>query len=582
MTTPSGELRPEHPSIVHALLSAAERGAAAASTIILAERATAHHDDEIHWRHDDLLTVASRAAAGLAAGGVRRGDRVLLCLPTSAEFVTAFFGALLLGAVPTAIATPGGFGAADIFLDRFERLLAYLEPTAVVSIPAVATTLPLPASVAAIDASSLHALARTPDALALAPHLPAPDDLAFIQATSGSTGTPKGVQITHANLAANCEQIARAAAIGPGDTWVGWLPLHHDMGLIGGFLTPLFRGIDAVLIPPNRFLRHPADWLRAVTRHRGTLTAAPNFAYGYAAARIADSELDGVDLSGWRFLFCGAEPIHPPTVRRFVDRFGAWGLPADALVPCYGLAEASLAVTVSDPRAPIAFDSVSRRELAEDGVAVDVPAGDRDALDIVDCGAPVLGTEVRVVDEHGSPRGADLIGHVQFRGPSTTPGYFRLPEATAATRVDGWWDTGDIGYLRDGRLRITGRRKDLIIIRGANYLPTDFEIAAEQVPGVRPGGVVAVGRTDAGSGSEELHLIVESAEAPAGHGALARAVRAAVGKRTGVLAAGVRIVAPRSIPKTTSGKVQRAAARSLLNDDADELVGAVRGGGGAR
>ncbi|WP_280351792.1 AMP-binding protein [Nocardia abscessus] len=434
MTTPSGELRPEHPSIVHALLSAAERGAAAASTIILAERATAHHDDEIHWRHDDLLTVASRAAAGLAAGGVRRGDRVLLCLPTSAEFVTAFFGALLLGAVPTAIATPGGFGAADIFLDRFERLLAYLEPTAVVSIPAVATTLPL----------------------------------------------------------------------------------------------------------------------------------------------------DGVDLSGWRFLFCGAEPIHPPTVRRFVDRFGAWGLPADALVPCYGLAEASLAVTVSDPRAPIAFDSVSRRELAEDGVAVDVPAGDRDALDIVDCGAPVLGTEVRVVDEHGSPRGADLIGHVQFRGPSTTPGYFRLPEATAASRVDGWWDTGDIGYLRDGRLRITGRRKDLIIIRGANYLPTDFEIAAEQVPGVRPGGVVAVGRTDAGSGSEELHLIVESAEAPAGHGALARAVRAAVGKRTGVLAAGVRIVAPRSIPKTTSGKVQRAAARSLLNDDADELVGAVRGGGGAR
>ncbi|MGY1898712.1 AMP-binding protein [Nocardia gipuzkoensis] len=581
MTTPPGELRPEHPSIVHALLAAGERGVAAASTIILAERAT-HQDDEIHWRHDDLLTVASRAAAGLAAGGVRRGDRVLLCLPTSAEFVTAFFGALLLGAVPTAIATPGGFGAAEIFLDRFERLLAYLEPTAVVSNSAVVTTLPLPASVAAIDASSLHALARTPDAPALTPHLPAPDDLAFIQATSGSTGTPKGVQVTHANLAANCEQIARAAAIGPGDTWVGWLPLHHDMGLIGGFLTPLFRGIDAVLIPPNRFLRHPADWLRAVTRHRGTLTAAPNFAYGYAAARIADSELDGVDLSGWRFLFCGAEPIHPPTVRRFVDRFGAWGLPADALVPCYGLAEASLAVTVSDPRAPIAFDSVSRRALAEDGVAVDVPAGDGDALDIVDCGAPVVGTEVRVVDEHGSPRGANLIGHVQFRGPSTTPGYFRLPEATAATRVDGWWDTGDIGYLRDGRLRITGRRKDLIIIRGANYLPTDFEIAAEQVPGVRPGGVVAVGRTDAGSRSEELHLIVESAEAPTGHGALARAVRAAVSKRTGVLAAGVRIVAPRSIPKTTSGKVQRAAARTLLNDDADELVGAVRAGGEGR
>ncbi|MEU5760045.1 AMP-binding protein [Nocardia sp. NPDC047648] len=582
MTTSSGTLRPGHPSIVHALLSGGERGAAAASTVIMPERAAARHDDEIRWRHDDLAGAACRAAAGLVARGVRRGDRVLLCLPTSAEFVTAFFGALLLGAVPTAIATPGGFGAAEIFLDRFTRLVAYLDPTAVVSTPAVFTMLPVPASVAAIDASALHALARTPDAPALPPRLPAPDDLAFIQATSGSTGAPKGVQVTHANLAANCEQIARAAAIGPGDTWVGWLPLHHDMGLIGGFLTPLFRGIDAVLIPPNRFLRHPADWLRAVHRHRGTLTAAPNFAYGYAAARIADSELDGVNLSAWRFLFCGAEPIHPPTVRRFVDRFGAWGLPPDALVPCYGLAEASLAVTVSDPRAPLAFDSVSRRGLADHGVAVDVPAGDGDALDIVDCGAPVAGTEIRVVGEDGTPCGADLVGRVQFRGPSTTPGYFRLPEATAAARVEGWWDTGDIGYLRNGRLRITGRRKDLIIIRGANYLPTDFEIAAEQVPGVRPGGVVAVGRTEPGGGSEELHMIVESAVAQANFDALARAVRAAVSKRTGVLAAGVRIVAPRSIPKTTSGKVQRIAARVLLDADADEPVGAARGQGAAR
>ncbi|MGK8557820.1 fatty acyl-AMP ligase [Nocardia gipuzkoensis] len=580
MTTPSDELRPAHASIVHALLAGGERGAAAASTVIMAERASAHDADEIAWRHDDLVHVASRAAAGLAAAGVRKGDRVVLCLPTSAEFVTAFFGALLLGAVPTAIATPGGFGAAEIFLDRFTRLLAYLEPAAVVAAGSVLTGLPLPASVAAIDATVLHALAGAADTPALEPRLPAPDDLAFIQATSGSTGTPKGVQVTHANLAANCEQIARAAAIGPGDTWVGWLPLHHDMGLIGGFLTPLFRGVDAVLIPPSRFLRHPADWLRAVHRHRGTLTAAPNFAYGYAAARIADSELDGVDLSSWRFLFCGAEPIHPATVRRFVDRFRAWGLPADALVPCYGLAEASLAVTVSRPRAPIAYDSVSRRALAEDGMAMDVPAGD--GLDIVDCGAPVPGTEVRILDENGAPCGPDLVGRVQFRGPSTTPGYFRMPEATAATREDGWWDTGDMGYLRDGRLRVTGRRKDLIIIRGANYLPTDFEIAAEQVPGVRPGGVVAVGRTDNDGMSEELHLIVESSLAPEEYDALARAVRAAVSKRTGVLAAGVRVVAPRSIPKTTSGKVQRAAARHLLEDDPDALVGAGHGGDAAR
>ncbi|MFR9751481.1 fatty acyl-AMP ligase [Nocardia sp. 004] len=582
MTTPSQTLRPEHESIVHALLAGGARGAAAASTIIMPERAGTPHDDDITVRHDDLLVMASRAAAGLAAGGVRRGDRVLLCLSTSPEFVTAFFGALLLGAVPTAIATPGGFGAAEAFQDRFARLLAYLEPTAVVAGTSVLTGLALPASVAGIDADELYATASAPDAPTVSPYLPAPEDLAFIQATSGSTGVPKGVQITHGNLAANCEQIARVASIGSGDTWVSWLPLHHDMGLIGGFLTPLFRGADTVLLPPSRFLRHPADWLRAVGHYRGTLTASPNFAFGYAAARVADRDLDGVDLSEWRFLFCGAEPIYPPTVQRFVDRFGAWGLPADALVPCYGLAEASLAVTVSRPHAPLAYDTVSRGELVEDGVIVDVPAGDGDGLDIVDCGAPVPGTEVRIVAEDGSLCGPDLVGRVQFRGPSTTPGYFRLPEVTAAALVDGWWDTGDVGYLRDGRLRITGRSKDLIIIRGANYLPTDFEIAAEQVEGVRPGGVVAVGRTDAEGMSEDLHLIVETTLESAEHDTLARAVRAAVSKRTGVLAAGVRIVAPRSIPKTTSGKVQRAAARRLLDDEPGNLVGAGQGEGSAR
>ncbi|MFE7802009.1 fatty acyl-AMP ligase [Nocardia sp. NPDC057440] len=559
-------------SIVHALLANAELGADAPATVFVPERAVDGARD-VSWRHDELAAAAARVAAGLAAEGVGPGDRVMLCLPTSPEFVTAFFGALLLGAVPTAVATPGGFGSADIFLDKFTRLLGYLEPAAVVASVAVLNAAPMPDSVAAIDGAVLHALACAPDAPALPPRLPAPGDLAFIQATSGSTGTPKGVQITHGNVAANCEQIAAAAAMGRGDTWVGWLPLHHDMGLIGGFLTPMFRGFDAVLMPPSRFLRSPGDWLRAVGRYRGTLTAAPNFAYGYAAARVPDAELAEVDLSSWRFLFCGAEPIHPPTVQHFVDRFSAWGLPKDALVPCYGMAEASLAVTVARPRTPVAFDSVSREALTGSGVALDVPVGDPDAMQIVDCGAPVDGTEVRIVDADEAPCGDDIVGRVQFRGPSTTVGYFRLPEATAAATHEGWWDTGDIGYLRDGRLRITGRHKDLIIIRGANYLPTDFEIAAQEVAGVRLGGVAAVGHADTAGLSEELHLIVESGSDAAQHDALRRAVRVAVSKQTGVLPAGVRVVPPRSIPKTTSGKVQRAEARRLFLLD-DSLIDA--------
>ncbi|WP_157172032.1 AMP-binding protein, partial [Nocardia higoensis] len=371
-------------------------------------------------------------------------------------------------------------------------------------------------------------------------------------------------RITHANLAANCVQIGRAASMRPGETWVGWLPLHHDMGLIGGFLNPMYQGTDAVLMPPNRFLRRPADWLRAVHTYRGAFTAAPNFAYGYTAARVTDEELAGLDLSSWRFLFCGAEPIHPPTVQRFVDRFRAHGLPADALVPCYGMAEASLAVTVSRPHSPVAYDSISRHALTVDGIAVDVPADDPDALQIADCGEPVAGTEVRIVDTDGALCGDDVAGRIQFRGPSTTPGYYRLPEVTAQARDGDWWDTGDIGYLRAGRLRITGRQKDLIIIRGANHPPTDFEIAAESVPGVRPGGVAAVGSPDAQGGSEELHLVVESALPDSEYEPLRRAVRVAVSKRTGILPAEVVVVPPRSIPKTTSGKVQRALTRQLF------------------
>ncbi|MET7773808.1 AMP-binding protein [Nocardia sp. NPDC005366] len=560
----SAPLRPRHRSIVHALFANAERGADAPSTIFVRERGGDDAAGDIRWRHDDLAAAACRCAAALADAGVRAGDRVMLCLPTSPEFVTAFFGALVLGAVPTAVATPGGFGSSDLFYVRFGRLLAYLEPAAVVAAAGVLEAAAVPAGVAAVDSALLYESAVSPTAPTVAPRLPEPGDIAFIQSTSGSTGTPKGVQITHANLAANCEQIASAAAMDTGDVWVGWLPLHHDMGLIGGFLTSMFTANDAVVMPPSRFLRKPGDWLRAVGRYRGTFTAAPNFAYGYAAARITDEEMAGVDLSSWRFLFCGAEPIHAPTVQRFVDRFRAWGLPEDALVPCYGMAEAALAVTVSRPHAPVAFDSVSRRALTGDGVVLDIPVDDPDALRIVDCGAPVLGTEVRVVDADGAPCVDDVVGRIQFRGPSMTVGYFRLPEATAAAFADGWWDTGDIGYLRDGRLRITGRQKDLIIIRGANYLPTDFEIAAEEVPGVRLGGVAAVGVSDADGLSEELHLIIESALDAVEHDALRRAVRVAVSKRTGVLAADVVVVPPRSVPKTTSGKVQRAQARTLF------------------
>ncbi|MFE3986075.1 fatty acyl-AMP ligase [Nocardia tengchongensis] len=559
MTPQQHKLHLRHPSIVHALLANAAHGAEAPATIFLPDRPGPEVDECVGWRHDELAAAAARVAGQLKRAGVQPGDRVVVCLPTAPAFATVFLGSMMLGAIPSAVAEPSGRG-----LDKFAGLVEYLEPRAVV---ATETVLGIFGNqlegVTLLDGELLHRDARDPNTVSAVPCLPNPGDVAFIQATSGSTGVPKGVQITHANLAANCAQLVEAAVIGDTDTWVSWLPLHHDMGLIGGFLSPLFAGVSTVLMPPSRFLRSPGDWLRAVDQFRGTHTAAPNFAYGYAAARITDAELADIDLSSWRFLVCGAEPIHPATVQRFVDRFGGWGLPADALVPGYGMAEASLVVTLARPRRPIPFDAVSRRALAESARAVDVAAGDPDALHIADCGRPVAGTEVRIVDEAENVCGDNVVGNIQFRGPSTTIGYFRMPEATAKALADGWWDTGDIGYLRDGALRVTGRRKDLIILRGANYVPSDFEVAAESVDGVRPGGVAAVGVADEKRLSEELHLIVESAVAETAHEALAREVRIAVSKCTGVVPAGVHVVGPRSIPKTTSGKLRRADARRL-------------------
>jgi acyl-CoA synthetase (AMP-forming)/AMP-acid ligase II len=347
-----------------------------------------------------------------------------------------------------------------------------------------------------------------------------------------------------------------------------WLPLHHDMGLIGGFFAALFGGIDAVILPPALFLRRPAAWLRAVSRYRASFTAAPNFGYGFAADRVRDDQLEGVDLSSWRFLFCGAEPIHPPTLQRFLDRFAPWGLRPDCIAPSYGLAEGTLAVTIARPRARLAFDTVHREALAVDGKAVDVDAGDRMAVEVTDCGPPVEGAEVRVVDRAGTPLGPSLLGRVQFRGPATTPGYFRDPDATRAViDTDGWFDTGDLGYLRDGRLRIAGREKDVIVIRGANYFPADFERAAATMKEVRAGGVAAIGRYDPVTSTEGLYLVVETTLTDASEGdELRLRIRGAVSAHTGIAPTAVFLVPRRSIPTTSSGKIQHEEAARLFVD----------------
>ena len=567
-------IEPRRASIVHALLANAERGSDAPRTTL-----ALGPDEHIELRHDVFAQEALRAAGTLSEAGVRKGDRIILCLPTSPEFVTAFFGAVLLGAAPVAIALPGRFSELSGFVTRYRNLERYLRPRALIAVPPVIEALAgaTGGGVAVLDGVALRAAAMQ-NGPANVGALPSSDALAFLQLTSGSTGDPMGVMISHGNLAANCEQLARACDWGASDIQVAWLPLNHDMGLIGTLLAPIFLGTDSVLLPPDRFLRSPAEWLRTVSRYRGSLSAAPNFAFGYAAARVKDQELDGVDLSSWRFVFCGAEPIHPQTLQHFVERFAKWGMRPDALVPCYGLAEATLGVTVASPRAPMRYDSISRDALASLGKVVDVPADDPLAQQVVDCGPPVEGTEVRIVDDDGNAVPHGSMGRIQFRGPSRTAGYYQRPDATSvAIDADGWWNTGDLGYLRDGGLRVAGRAKELIIIRGANYFPADFERATEAVPGVRVGGVVAVGIYDESVGTEALHLIVETEEDSDRHAQLRRAIVGAVSQRSGIAPAAVHLMPRRSIPKTSSGKLRRLETRRLLLQSTGSRVGVGNG-----
>lgn len=471
----------------------------------------------------------------------------------------------MLGAIPVAIPLPGRMSGPDRFQAEYRELQRYLQPRAVVASPHAIACVEGTTQVGAIviDGGELRKTAQSAGAVTV-PTLPKLDDVAFLQLTSGSTGNPRAVVVSHHNLAANCRQLGEASGWSVGDVQVAWLPLNHDMGLVGTLLTPIFHSVDATLLPPEQFLRAPSNWLHAISDYGGTLSAAPNFAFSFTTARVQNDELDGVDLSSLRFVFCGAEPIDAQSLHDFINRFAAWGLRADVLAPSYGLAEATLAVTVGRPEFPVRYDTVDREKLTAPGRVVAHEAGGA-TQQIVNCGAPLDGTELRIVDDAGAVSADGLLGRIQFRGPSRTTGYFRQPEHTAeALDGGGWWDTGDLGYLRDGELRVAGRAKDVIIIRGVNYFPADFERVTETVPGVRPGRVAAVAIFDEPAGTDCLHLIGETDLAVGQHGELKRQIVAAVTSRCGIAPAAVHLVPRGTIQKTTSGKVRRLEARRLL------------------
>jgi len=520
----------------------------------------------IELTYADLHADALGVAAGLQARGLGRGEAVAIMLPSGREFFAAFYGTLRAGGVPVPLYPPARPSQLE---DHLRRIAGILRNARARELLTVERAKPL-AHLLRAEVDTLHAVATVPDVVAAgagrsaAPVALSTTDIAFLQYTSGSTGEPKGVVLTHANLLANLRAMWRASGVGPHDTFVSWLPLYHDMGLIGAGLGALVVGFHLVLMSPLAFLARPQRWLEAITEHRGTLSAAPNFAYELCLAKLSDDDLARLDLSSWRLAFNGAEPVSPATLERFAARFAPCGLRREALTPVYGLAESSVGLAFPPLGRGPWIEPVDRAALIRDGVARPARAGDPAPLRLVSCGLPLPGHEIRVVDAGSRELPERHQGHVQFHGPSSTQGYLANPQANAKLFDGAWLNTGDLGFLLRGELFLTGREKDIVIRGGFNIHPHELETAVAALSGVRKGGVAVFPATDTRHATERLVVLAETREAdPAQRERLVREINALAAALLGAPADDVVLAPPHTVLKTSSGKIRRAACREL-------------------
>jgi acyl carrier protein len=509
-----------------------------------------------------LWRDASVVAANLRGRQLPAGGTVAIMLPTGRDYFVTFFGVLLAGCVPVPVYPPGRPSGLGEHLRRHVRLLDNAQAAALVTVPAVRPLARLiapqiPTLRHVVIAGDLRTAAGGPPRATAGS-----SDTALLQYTSGSTGDPKGVVLSHANLLANIRAMGQAGDIQPTDVFVSWLPLYHDMGLIGSWLLSLYFGIPFVVMSPLAFLTRPARWLWAIHEHGGTVSGGPNFGYELCVRRIDDRDLEGLDLRSWRLAFNGAEPVSPSTVTRFAERFADVGLRPGAITPVYGLAESSVALTVPPLERGVIIDRVARAPLARSGRAVPAADDDTTAARFVACGRALPGHEVRIADRAGMTLGEREEGRVEFRGPSTTAGYYRNRAATRRLFDGDWLDSGDLGYLAGGELYLTGRVKDVIVRAGRNLHPAELEEAVGAIPGVRKGCVAVFATTDPTVGTERLVVLAETRLTDAGEQTrLRRAVNEAVTDLVGVPPDEVVLAPPGVVPKTSSGKIRRSEVR---------------------
>ena len=539
-----------------------------------------NHPDRPHIRFytdndkDDVITYlelwneAELVASGLQHFGLAPGESVLIMLPTGREYFFTFFGVLLAGGIPVPVYPPGRLKQIEEHLLRHSAIANNCLARIMVTVDEAKRF----AKFMLTQVVNLRHVMTLPELLQAGtdalPDFRKPvltkDNIAFVQYTSGSTGMPKGVVLTHANLLANIRAMAKVLGVTAEDVFISWLPLYHDMGLIGAWLGSLHFACQLIIMSPLAFIAKPQRWLWAIHKYRGTLSAAPNFAYELCLRRIDDKEIAGLDLSSWRIACNGAEAVNPVSLRRFIERFAPYGFNAEAMLPVYGLAESSVGLAFPKPGSGVKIDRIKRDTFMESGEALPVSTSEAGGLEFVCCGEPLPGHQIRIADATDRELPERMEGSLQFCGPSTTAGYFKNPDKTKELFHGEWLDSGDKAYMAEGSVYITGRSKDIIIKAGRNIYPVEMEEAIGKVEGIRDGNVAVFGSMSSGSGTERLIVLAETRKKDQQH---LEKIRSVINTIVTDLAGGppdeVVLAPPNTVLKTSSGKIRRNASREF-------------------
>lgn len=513
-----------------------------------------------------LLHGAAGVAGALHRAGIRPGEVVVLILQHGEGLVYGFWGAALHGAVPAIMPFLTEKLSPEHYRKSLRALIEISAPAAIVTYAQffgeVQAALDADSSVRAVLVADEIKPVESIDLEQLGGMARQPQDTVLLQHSSGTTGLQKGVALSHRAVFAQLESYQRALHLQNDDVIVSWLPLYHDMGLIAGFILPVLLRVPLVLMSPFDWVRAPYRLMQAVTNYRGTLTWLPNFAYNFCAQKIRDRDLAGVDLSTWRAVINCSEPMYYHSHQQFQERFAPYGLQPGALATCYAMAENVFAVTQGGIDAPVTVDHISQAALSNGHLAHPAEAGEA-ALPMLSAGKPIEGVQVRILDEARQELPERQVGEIALRSPFLLSGYYHRPDLTEQAFHDGWYLTGDLGYLAQGEVYITGRKKDLIIVGGKNVYPQDIEALVNEVPGVYPGRVSVFGVLNDDSGTEEVVVVAETeADEPQARQELADRIRLAVNKGSDIVLRYVDVVDRGWLIKTSSGKVSRSANRA--------------------